>query len=175
MEELMLVSPSLEYREELEAYKAETLAIEPVIHGCGGFDACATMEEWLYRLKEREAEETCPEGFVPASTYLCVRQPDNRMVGFTDIRHRLNDYLLNYGGHIGYSIRPRERGKGYAGRQLRLGLEKCRELGLNRVLLTCDEDNQRSKRTIEKAGGVYEDSRHQPGRDQPSRRYWITL
>ncbi len=175
MDELILVKPGLEHRKELEAYKVDTLAIEPVILRDGGWDECATLEEWLGRLKAREQEATCPGSHVPASTYLCIRQSDHRMVGFIDIRHRLNDYLLNYAGHIGYSIRPIERGKGYAGQQLELGLNKCRELGLKRVLLTCDESNMRSRRTIENAGGVYEDSRKEPGEAQAVHRYWIDI
>lgn len=174
-EELMLVKPGLEYQEELLAYRRETLAIEPEIHGDGGWDKAGSLEGWLLDLKNREAEDTCPPGFVPSSTWLCIRKTDGRMVGFIDIRHRLNDFLLDFGGHIGYSIRPDERGCGYALRQLWLGLQKCREMGLNRVLLTCDEDNLRSRRTILSAGGVYEDTRQKPGDRAATLRYWIDV
>lgn len=173
-DDLTLVKPSAEYREELTAYKAETLAIEPMIHGDGGWDECATLEEWLERLKERETEATCPPGYVPASTYLCVRRRDKRLIGFVDIRHRLNDYLLNFAGHIGYSIRPGERGKGYGKRQLALALEKCRELGLTRVLVCCDSRNARSRRVILSQGGQYEDSRRESDGGL-AERYWINL
>lgn len=173
-DELVLVQPGLEHREELEAYKAETLAIEPLIHGDGGWDLCATVEDWLADLAAREDEATCPPGYVPANTFLCLRVADRRLIGFVDIRHKLNDDLLNYGGHVGYSIRPDERGKGYGKRQLALALAKCRELGLTRALVCCQADNQRSRRVIESQGGQFEDARQEPGNGL-ALRYWFDL
>ena len=171
---LELVKPGREHKEQLDAYKAETLAIEPEIHGDGGWDSCETLEEWLAVLAAREREATCPEGFMPSSTFLCIRKADKRLIGFVDIRDRLNDYLLDFGGHIGYSIRPDERGKGYAGQQLMLALQKCREMGLSRVLLTCDESNVRSGLVIQSCGGMLEDTRTSPD-GKPMQRWWITV
>jgi predicted acetyltransferase len=82
-------------------------------------------------------------------------------------RHGLNDYLFEQGGHIGYSVRPSARRRGFAGDALRDALPIARELGISRVLITCDETNVGSRRTIEKNGGIYEDSR------KGKRRYWI--
>ena len=81
------------------------------------------------------------------------------MVGFLAVRHGLNDFLLEQGGHIGYSVRPSARGRGHASRALGLGLDHAAALGLDRVLLTCEPGNVASQRTIERAGGVYEDTR----------------
>lgn len=92
---------------------------------------------------------------------------DATVVGFIAIRHRLNDYLLERGGHIGYSIRPSRRREGHASRALALAIVRCRELGLDRVLVTCDDDNAASARTIERNGGILEDIR------EGVRRYWI--
>lgn len=89
------------------------------------------------------------------------------VVGFLALRHELNDWLLHEGGHIGYSVRPSRRREGIASRTLGLGLLRAGRRGLERVLLTCDEDNVGSRRTIESHGGVYEDSRN------GKRRYWI--
>lgn len=89
------------------------------------------------------------------------------VVGFLALRHRLNAFLLEEGGHIGYSVRPSRRQEGHASRALALAVRRAAELGLDRVLLTCDEDNEPSRRTIERNGGRYEDSRN------GKRRYWI--
>jgi predicted acetyltransferase len=104
-------------------------------------------------------------GYVPC-TFLWMVDNDE-FVGSIAIRHELNDYLLEQGGHIGYSIRPSARRRGFAGDALRDALPIARGLGIDRVLVTCDEANAGSRRTIEKNGGVYEDSR------AGKRPYWI--
>ena len=108
-----------------------------------------------------------------------------RYLGQTSIRPDLRtEYLITYGGHVGYSIRPGQRRRGYGRRILGLALERCRELGLERVLVTCDDDNVASKRIIEANGGVFEsdmvmDARtaRAEGRGGEIRklRYWIDL
>ena len=104
-------------------------------------------------------------GYVPC-TYLWIVDGDT-FLGPLAIRHELNDFLLNQGGHIGYSVRPSARRRGHAAAALANALPIARELGIARILLTCDEDNAGSRATIEKNGGVYEDSRN------GKRRYWI--
>ena len=95
------------------------------------------------------------------------------MVGIIDIRHRLNDYLLQFGGNIGYSIRKSERRKGYAKAMLSLGLAECRNLGLEKVLITCDKENISSAKTILACGGVLENEIAEGCRI--TQRYWIAL
>lgn len=85
-----------------------------------------------------------------------------------DIRHRLNDYLLNFGGHIGYSVRKSERQKGYTTEMLALALIECMKLNIKRVLITCDKDNIASAKTIINNGGILEGS-------GITQRYWINL
>ena len=80
----------------------------------------------------------------------------NIMVGAVNIRHKLNEYLLQYGGHIGDGIRPGERGKGYATRMISLALEECKKLGIRKVLMVCDKENIGSAKSILKNGGVLE-------------------
>ncbi len=172
MDDLVLVAPTMAWEAEILSFKAECMAGDQPMNRMGGLFEFEGVQDWLDFCHSKASEETCPEGSVPDNTWLCVR--GDRLVGMLNIRHRLNDFLLQYGGHVGYSIRPKERGKGYARRQLRLGLDKCRELGLPRVLLTCDENNSRSRRTIEGCGGVYEDSRTKPD-GAIMRRYWIQL
>lgn len=93
--------------------------------------------------------------------------PGAEILGFLAIRHRLNTYLFDQGGHIGYSVRPSARRQGIASAALELGLAEARQLGIDPVLVTCDEDNVASRRTIEKAGGQYENS------VEGKRRHWI--
>lgn len=101
---------------------------------------------------------------------------DGEVVGFLSFRHELNEWLREAGGHIGYSVRESRRRQGYASAALRLGLERAREIGLDRVLVTCDDDNVGSYRTIEGAGGVLQDVSDQSARGHAMlRRYWITL
>lgn len=115
-------------------------------------------------------EETCPEDFVPAHTFFLV-QDNKKILGAINIRHYLNDYLLNFGGHIGYGIRPSERKKGYASLMLSLALPKAKELGIHRALITCDKNNLGSARTIIKNGGVLENEVEEE--DKITQRYWI--
>jgi predicted acetyltransferase len=110
-----------------------------------------------------------PEGQVPNELLWIVDGDPEELVGFVSIRFELNDWLFEEGGHVGYSVRPSRRRQGYAGRALALSLERLRERGIERVLVTCDDDNLGSARTIERAGGVQEDLRH------GKRRYWIDL
>ena len=121
----------------------------------------------------RSGESISPES-VPAVTYFLMDKTQNKILGAINIRYRLNDYLEKYGGHIGYGIAPSERGKGYATKMLSLALEKCRELNIERVLLTCDEDNFKSSKTIINNGGVLE---NELCTDYGTvvRRYWIQL
>ena len=104
-------------------------------------------------------------GYVPC-TYLWIMD-GGTFLGSLAIRHVLNDFLLNEGGHIGYSVRPSARRRGHAAAALADALPIARDLGIAPVLLTCDEDNAGSRATIEKNGGVYEDSRN------GKRCYWI--
>jgi len=91
---------------------------------------------------------------VPAKTYFLVRCRDGRIVGMINIRLALNEDLKKSGGHIGYSIRPAERGKGYNKINLYLGLKLCQKFGITKVLMDAARDNPASWRTMEALGGV---------------------
>jgi predicted acetyltransferase len=115
-----------------------------------------------------------PEGWVPCNTFwLLVGQ---RVVGALSLRHRLNDFLEHEGGHIGYCIRPPDRRKGYMTHFLRMALDKARDLGLSRVLITCDKTNVASVGVIRMCGGVLEDERQRwSDRQRIVQRYWVDL
>ena len=110
-------------------------------------------------LAELDVDENPDEGLVPESVLFLLNEEKDRLVGAVGIRHRLNDYLLREGGHIGGGIRPIERNRGYGSKMLRLALDECRAMGMGRVLVVCDKDNIPSARTIVKNGGVLEDER----------------
>lgn len=128
------------------------------INGVGGLDRYMDdYSAWLEKLAEDSSRKPGEE-LVPAETYFLVRESDNRIVGMINIRLALNRKLWNYGGHIGYSIRPSERKKGYNKVNLYLALNVCAKRGLEAVLLDCDKDNIGSSKTMRALGGklIYE-------------------
>jgi len=177
-DELILVKPSKEYKNQAinlidEVDKVDT---DPNIR-FSGFNSLEeykeNYEEWLTFIEKQLNKETVQEGLVTANTFFTVRKSDNKLVGIINIRHELNEYLFNYGGHIGYSILPSERRKGYAYKQLLLGLEFCKKINIKNVLITCVDYNIGSSKTIEKAGGVLENIVFNPDKQTNQKRYWI--
>ncbi|TQL66900.1 putative acetyltransferase [Nocardioides albertanoniae] len=135
-------------------------------------EACERLVEKAARSRDASVE---PEpGRVHASAFWITS--DDEVVGFIQLRHELNDFLENVGGHIGYAVRPSARRQGHARRALGLTLAEARALGLERVMISCDDDNAASARTIESQGGRLQDvidgSAYGYG---PKRRYWIEL
>ena len=173
MDKIILVKPDLSYADEIIKYKEESLKESPIINGSAGLDRFSSIEIWLEELNKRSCEYTVPKGLVPSSTYLGVREKDNYIVGMIDIRHYLNEYLTQVGGHIGYGVRKTERNKGYAKQMLKLALEKCKELKIKKVLITCDEDNIASEKVILSANAKLEDIRNVDGENK--KRFWIDL
>ena len=173
MDKIILVEPDLSYADEIIKYKEESLEESPIINGSAGLDRLSSIEIWFEELKKRSCEDTVPKGLVPSSTYLGVREKDNYIVGMIDIRHYLNEYLTQVGGHIGYGVRKTERNKGYAKQMLKLALEKCKELKIKKVLITCDEDNIASEKVILSANAKLEDIRNVDGENK--KRFWIDL
>lgn len=173
MEKIILVKPNLFYADEILKYKKEFLKDESIINGAAGLDRFSIVEDWLEELEKRSNKDTVPEGLVPSSTYLGIREKDNYIVGMIDIRHCLNNFLLQVGGHIGCGVRKSERKKGYAKQMIKLTLEKCKDLKIEKVLITCNEDNIASERSIVSCGGKLEDIRNVDGKNY--KRFWIEL
>lgn len=127
---------------------------------------------WLEATRIIQKRETCPSNLVPADTYFLTDET-GRILGAINIRHTLNDYLFEFGGHIGYGVRPSDRKKGYAKKMLRMALGRCRELGLSKVLVICDRENPASAKTIVRNGGILESE--VPDGKGMMQRYWIEL
>ncbi len=112
-------------------------------------------------------------GLVPDSTFFCLDEERNIVVGAVNIRHYLNESLLLNGGHIGDGVRPSERRKGIATKMIALALNECRKLGIEKVLMVCDKDNIGSAKSIINNGGILENEIVVDG--VAEQRYWIEL
>lgn len=131
-----------------------------------------SYDDFDYYLNHLETSEP-KDGLVPDSTFFCLDEERNIMVGAVNIRHYLNEPLLAHGGHIGDGIRPSERRKGYATQMIKLALEECKKLGIQKVLMVCDKENIGSAKSIIKNGGVLENELMENGKIE--QRYWIEL
>lgn len=162
MDRLRHEVPSIERKDEALQYIQEFLDYGSDINGVGGLDRYLdNYEEWLVKLEEDRVRVPSEEK-VPADTYFLVRENDNRIIGMINIRHCLNRNLRIIGGHIGYSIRPSERRKGYNKVNLYLGLLRCQELGIDEVLMDCDAKNLGSAKTMQALGGKMIREWHEP-------------
>lgn len=173
MNRIKLILPTPEYKEKVLDYKREFIENNDSLDGTAGLDKVETFEEWYSSICDNSKDETVREGLVTATTFMGISLESNELIGMIDIRHRLNDYLFNFGGHIGYSVRKTERRKGYATEMLELAIKECRKLNMKRVLITCDKENIGSAKTILKNGAVLENEVSESNRI--TQRYWINL
>lgn len=146
---------------------------ERSINGSRGLHNYEKYEDWLWLVKECEKPDNTLLG-VQASTYFAVRS-DDTVVGCIELRHTLNESLAVIGGHIGYSVAPMERNRGYATEMLKIMLKEAKKAGIDKVLLTCDIDNVASCKTIEKCGGKREQEEPFVLDGESYYKYWIIL
>ena len=175
MNDIVLVLPAKEHEFKANELKNEFFDYgEKVINGSGLLDQLE-YTEWLEHTEKYREEETAGDDWVPSTTFFAVRKEDRKIVGMIDIRHHIqHPFLLEYGGHIGYAVRPMERRKGYASKILELALEYAREIGLDKVMLGCYTDNTGSIKTIQKYGGkLVQEKLYSDGK--PMYIYWISL
>lgn len=174
-EKLSLVKPAIELESAYLAMREECLAIDgetPTGYRMSPLDD--GFPALVERLNDMEKGIGLPDWAVPQTTWWLMRDGAD-IIGEVRLRHRLTPALEQFGGHIGYMIRPSERRKGYGTKILAMVLEEARAMGLERVLLTCDPKNTASSRIMENNGGVKDTDSVDPKTGRPTSRYLIQL
>lgn len=152
MDDLELIVPSKELKEDVILYKEEHFSYGDMqVHGSGGLAYFDDFDAWLEHIDAIREDQS--DFDIKTSTFFSKRISDGKLIGCIKIHHELNSELES-GGHIAYGIRPSERGKGYATKQLMLALEFARQIGMHQVIVACDKDNVASARTAMSCGGI---------------------
>lgn len=175
MNEFILLRPTAKYASQIVEYRQEFLDCGDSMDGTGSLRRIPDPEEYIKYCENSENPEKVPAHLVPATQFLFIRKCDDKLVGMIRVRHYFNDYLEKYAGHIGYSVRPSERRKGYAKEMLKTTLPFCREIGIDKLMIACIDGNIGSEKTILANGGVYDSSIHEPDRNWNLKKFWITL
>lgn len=165
-----------EHYASIGEYRREMLEAGDSLDGCASLEKYEDIEKWHLNTILFEREDTVPPGYSIGFeyVYLC----NDEVAGMVNLRPEAEShpYLKRYGGHIGYSVRPSMRNRGIATRMLKEVLDICRsEYRLKRVLVTCNEDNEGSRRVILNNGGVLENRILYPPEGKMIERYWISL
>ena len=168
---LKLIKASMEYQRQIsdmldEWYQSGETIVPFVI---GRID----YHDFKYYCENLENRNILSEWGVTDSTFFCLDEDRDKVVGAINIRHYLNESLLLDGGHIGDGVRASERRKGIAAKMIGMALDECRKLGIYRVLMVCNKDNVCSAKSIMKNGGVLENETVVDG--ETIQRYWIDL
>jgi predicted acetyltransferase len=170
---MKFVFPCKDYEEAAWNYYNESIKIDAHINGCGGLDKYldkSDYDDWLIAVQRETDIANIP---VPRFTYFYADEESKRIIGMLNIRLRLNDFFFKEGGHIGYSIRPSERRKGYGTMMLGGALDFLQRLGIDRVLITCDKNNLSSAALAKSQGGILEDEHYSETFGFTLKRYWI--
>lgn len=153
-----------------------------LIPGLDRFEAIRDLEditkydfnEWLEQIEKNKYEENLPETHSPQTIYLGINE-ENQIVGAISLRWKAVPALMTFGGFIGYSVRPKYRGKGYANDMLKLALDKFKEKNIEDILIICKDFNIASKKIIEKNGGILENVLFNSDDGYNYLRYWIKV
>ena len=179
MEIFYLEIPSLERKKEIIDYINEFVEYKSDINGTGSLDKILegyTFEQALERCLNMENREYAEKnGRCQGKTFLLIRKKDNKIVGTINVRWNLSEEMKQFGGNIGYGIRPTERRKGYNKINLYLGLIEAKKIGLDEVMLDCDVENLGSSKTIEALGGKLERNEIDPHDGILTSVYWIDV
>ncbi len=179
MEKFYLEIPSLQRKEEIIDYINEFVLYHSDINGTGSLDKILegyTFEQALERCLNMEKEDYARKlGRCQSRTFLLIREHDNKIIGTINVRWNLTEEMKQFGGNIGYGIRPTERRKGYNKINLYLGLMEAQKLGLDKVMLDCDVKNLGSAKTMEALGGVLERTEVDPYDGVLTSVYWFNV
>lgn len=179
MEKFYLERPTIERKKEIIEYLDEFVKYGSDINGSGSLDKIYdgyTFEEALDRCLKMEDEEYAKSvGRCQGKTFLLIRENDNKIVGTINVRWNLSKEMLQFGGHIGYGIRPTERRKGYNKINLYLGMIEAKKVGLDNVMLDCDVNNLGSDKTLKALGGKLERTEIDPFDGILTNVYWFNV
>lgn len=175
MEDFLLVRPISMYADQISEFRQEFLDVDSSMDGTGPLRRMEDPAAYIARCVRDEDPNLISANRVPATQFLFIRKEDNKLVGMIQVRHYFNDLLEKYSGLIGYSVRPSERRKGYAKEMLKSVLPFCKEIGLEKVLITCIDGNTGSEKTILANGGVYDFTVYEPDEQVYLKRFWIAL
>ena len=179
MDRFYFERPSMERKNEIIEYLDEFVKYGSDINGTGSLDKIYdgyTFEEALNRCLNMENKEYAKKvGRCQGKTFLLIRENDNKIVGTINVRWNLNEQMLQFGGHIGYGIRPTERRKGYNKINLYLGMIEAKKVGLEDVMLDCDVNNLGSDRTLKALGGRLERTEIDPSDGILTNVYWFNV
>lgn len=177
MEKFYFERPSIERKNEIIEYLDEFVKYGSDINGSGSLDKIYdgyTFEQALDRCLKMEDEEYAKSvGRCQGKTFLLIRENDNKIVGTINVRWNLSEEMLQFGGHIGYGIRPTERRKGYNKINLYLGMIEAKKVGLEKVMLDCDVNNLGSDKTLKALGGKLERTEIDPSDGILTNIYWF--
>jgi predicted acetyltransferase len=162
---VQLIEPDIRWKDEFLAFWEES---ESAFH-----EELTDFEAYVQKRIDYKAGRNLPEGWVPGTEFWLVKE--GRILGTSSLRHHLTPALEEYGGHIGYVIRPSERRKGYGKKILQLTLQKAMAMQIPQVVITCDDVNIASARIIEVNGGRLKDIIWNENLKRFTRRYWIPL
>ncbi|MED1043936.1 GNAT family N-acetyltransferase [Bacillus mycoides] len=169
---MKLLKPTYEYSEQIMEYRQAFLHSGEEPHGSCSLQNFDSIGEWFEKVSTQEGGDL-PSNRVLSSQFFSVE--NGKIIGFVNIRHRLNPELLWESGHIGYSVHPNKRRQGYATKQLQLSLAEAQKFGLKKVLITCDKANIGSAKTIQKVGGVLENEVVSSNSGEIVQRYWVEI
>ena len=155
-DELFFVEPSMTYAAEISSYREEMLAAESSFDGCLSMKRMPDPKEYTeYCTEWANPSRVLKENGARGTVLLCIRKADNKMVGCMQVHHVLNEQMRNITGHVGYSVRPSERRKGYATQMLKKAKDYLSSFGFSEICVSCLPENVASRRTILANGGKY--------------------
>ncbi len=180
MEKLFLEEPSINRKKDAMDYLEENVKYNSDFNGTGSLELCLegiTYEEWLIELiSKKNSEYVEAMNICLSKTFFVVRESEEKIVGMVNIRYNISkEKLSTWASHIGYGIRPTERGKGYAKIALYLALIEEQKLGEEKVLLICDVNNVGSSKVIEALGGVLVKTQLYPIDNEMTNYYYINV